>query len=86
MSSSSLFRTPGTARTKTDAQVAYKVGFGCTWYGSKDNFKMLPMAPVPGPNSLEVDGNRPRKLTSSFCSGTAMPSFDLWALYHVGAH
>jgi hypothetical protein len=32
-STSFQFRTPGTARTKTDAQVAYRVGFGCSLYG-----------------------------------------------------
>ena len=52
-SSTSLFRTPGTARTKMDAPVAYRVGFGRTWYGWKDNFKTLPMAPVSGLNSSE---------------------------------
>ena len=86
MSSSSLFRTPGTARTKTDAQVAYGVGFGRSLYGWKDNFKALPMAPVSGPNSSGVDRNSPRKLMSSFCPGAATPSFDHWALYRVGAH
>ena len=40
------FRTPGTARTKTGAQVAYGVGFGHYLYGWKDNFKTLPMALV----------------------------------------
>ena len=86
MSSSSLFRTPGTNRTKMVAQVIYGVGFGHSWYGWKDNFKSLPMALVPGTNSFEVDRNRPRNLTPSFYSGAAMPSFGLWALYCVGAH
>jgi hypothetical protein len=67
-------------------QVAYGVGFGRTWYGWKDNFKMLPMAPVSGPNSSGVDTNRARNLTPSFGSGAATPSFSLWALYRVGAH
>ena len=49
-STSFQFRTPGTARTKMDAQVAYEVGFRCTWYGWKDNFKALPMDPVSGSN------------------------------------
>jgi len=38
-STSFQFRTTGTARTKTDAQVAYGVGFGRTWYGWKDKFR-----------------------------------------------
>ena len=45
-STSFQFRTPGTARTKTDAQVAYGVGFVCTLYGWKGRFIELLMAPV----------------------------------------
>jgi hypothetical protein len=45
------FRTPGTARRKTDAQVAYGVGFGRSIYGWKQNFIELPMAPVSYQNS-----------------------------------
>jgi hypothetical protein len=71
------FRTPVTARTKTDAHIAYVVGFGFSLYGWKDNFKKLPMEPVSGPNSSGVDGNRLHKLTSRICSGAAMPSFGL---------
>ena len=85
-STSFQFRTPGIARTKTDAQVAYRVGFGRSLYDWKDNFNMLPMAPVSGPNSFGVIGNRPRNLTSNFYPGAATPSFGLWALYRVGAH
>jgi hypothetical protein len=70
-STSFQFRTPGTARTKTDAQVVYGVGFGYSLYGWKDNFKKLPMKPVLGPNSSGVDGNRLHKLTSRICSGAA---------------
>jgi hypothetical protein len=70
-------RTPGTARTKTDAHVAYGVGFGCSLYGWKDNFKKLPMEPVSGPSSCGVDGNRLHKLTSRICSGAATLSFGL---------
>jgi hypothetical protein len=44
------FRTPETARTKMNAQVAYGVGFGCSLDGWKDNFKKLPMELVSGPN------------------------------------
>ena len=47
-STSFQFRTPGASRTKTDAQVAYGVGFGHSLYGSKDNFKTLPMELVSG--------------------------------------
>jgi hypothetical protein len=71
------FRTPGIARTKTDTHVAYGVGFECSLYGWKDNFKKLPMAPASGPNSSGVDGNRLHKLTSRICSGAATPSFGL---------
>ena len=39
----SPFRNQEIARTKTDAQFAYGVGFGRTWYGWKDNLKTLPM-------------------------------------------
>jgi hypothetical protein len=55
----------------SDAHVAYGVGFGCSLYGWKDNFKKLPMEPVSGPNSSGVDGNRLHKLTSRSCSGAA---------------
>jgi hypothetical protein len=76
-STSFQFRTPGTARTKTDAHVAYGVGFGCSLYGWKDNFKKLPMEPVSGPTSSGVDGNRLHKLTSRIYFGAATPSFGL---------
>ena len=82
-SSSFQFRTPGIARTKTDAQVAYGVGFGRSLYGWKDNFKELPMAPVSGPNSSGIDGNCLNKLTSKIYSGAASPSFGL--LGHVSS-
>jgi hypothetical protein len=65
------FWTPGTARTKTDAHVAYGVGFGCYLYGWKDNFKKLSMEPVSGPNSSRVDGNRLHYLTSRTVFGAA---------------
>jgi hypothetical protein len=45
-STSFQFWTPGTARTETDAHVTYGVGFGCSLYGWKDNFKKLLMEPV----------------------------------------
>jgi hypothetical protein len=70
-STSFQFRTSGTARTKMDAHVAYGVGFGCSLYGWKDNFKKLPMEPVSCPNSSEVDRNHLHKLTSRICSGAA---------------
>ena len=62
-SSSSQPRSPGVARTKNDAQVAYGVHFGRSLYGWKDNFKELPMVLVSGPNSLEVNGNRRSNVT-----------------------
>jgi hypothetical protein len=60
------FRTPGIIHTKTDAHVAYGVGFRCSLYGWKDNFKKLPMEPVSGLNSSGVVGNRLHKLTSRY--------------------
>jgi hypothetical protein len=45
-SSSSPVRSPGAVRNKTDAQVAYGVGFGRSIYGWKHNFINLPMAPA----------------------------------------
>jgi hypothetical protein len=71
------FRTPGTARTKMDAHVAYGVRFGCSLYGWKDNFNKLRMEPVSGQNSSGVDGNHLHKLTSRICSVAATPSFGL---------
>jgi hypothetical protein len=70
-STSFQFQTPGTAHTKTDAYVAYRVGFGCSLYGWKDNFKKLLMDPASGPNSSGVDGNRLHNLTSRIYSGAA---------------
>jgi hypothetical protein len=43
-SSSSLVQSPGAVHNKTDAQVAYGVGFGRSTYGWKHNFIELPMA------------------------------------------
>jgi hypothetical protein len=71
------FRTPGIARTKTDAHVAYGVRFGCSLYGWKDSFRKLPMELVSAPNSSGVDGNHLHKLTSRIYSGAATPSFGL---------
>jgi hypothetical protein len=76
-STSFQFRTLVTAYTKTDAHFTYGVGFRCSLYGWKDNFKKLPMEPVSGPNSSGVDGNRLHKLTSRICSSAATPSFGL---------
>jgi hypothetical protein len=50
-SSSSPVRSPGAVRNKTDAQVAYKVGFGRFIYGWNHNFIELPMALVSCANS-----------------------------------
>ena len=85
-STSFQFRTPGTARTKMDAKVAYGVRFGRSLYGWKDNFKTLPVALVSSTKSFGVIRNHPRNLTSIICPGAAAPSFVLWALYRVGAH
>ena len=65
------------------APVACGVGFGCTWYGWKDNFKTLPIALVSGPNSSGVDGNRRNKMASRICLGVASPFFGFWAMYRV---
>jgi hypothetical protein len=70
-STSFLFQTPGTTRTKMDVHVAYGVRLGCSLYGWKDNFKKLPMELVSGPNSSGVDRNRLHKLTSRICFGAA---------------
>jgi len=51
------FQTPGTSRTKMDAQVVSGVGFGRSLYGWKDNFKTLTMAPVSAqihPESMRI--------------------------------
>jgi hypothetical protein len=59
-------------RNKTDAQVAYRVGFGCYIYGWKQNFIKLPMAPVLCQNSSQVNGNRRNKVTSGICQSAAL--------------
>ena len=82
-STSSLFRTPGTARTKMDATVTYGLRFGHTLYGWKDNSNTLLMALVSGPNSFGVDRNPQNKMTSRICLGVASPFFGLWAMYRV---
>jgi hypothetical protein len=71
-SSSSPVRSPGAVRNKTDAQVAYRVGFGCYIYGWKQNFIKLPMAPVLCQNSSQVNGNRRNKVTSGICQSAAL--------------
>ena len=83
-SSSSQLRSSGATRTKNDAQVAYRVRFGRSLYGWKDNFNELPMAPVSGPNSLRVNGNHQNNMTSRICQGAAPPSFGCCPMYRVG--
>ena len=78
-SSSSSSPSPSAVHTKINAQVAYVVHFGHSLYGWKDNFKELPMAPVSGQNSFEVNGNCQNKRTSRICHGAATPSFGLLA-------
>ena len=78
-SSLSSSRSPRATRTKINAQVAYRVCFGCSLYGWKDNFKEVPMAPVSGPNSFGVDGNFRNNRTSRICHGAATQSFGLLA-------
>ena len=76
-SSSSLLRSPGAACSKNNATATYLVHIGCSSYGWKENFKELPIAPVSGPNSLGVDGNRQNKGTYRICDSAATPSFGL---------
>jgi len=78
-SSSSLPRCPGPACTKNDAKAAYRVRFGRSLYGWKDNFKDLPMTLVSDPNSLGVDRNRRNKGTPRICHGVVTSSFGLLA-------
>jgi hypothetical protein len=59
-------------RNKTNAQVAYGVGFGRSIYGWKQNFTKLPMAPVLCQISFRVNGNRQNKLTSRICQSAAL--------------
>jgi hypothetical protein len=78
--------SPRVVRNKTDAQVAYGVGFGryiCSW---KHNFIELPMAPVSCQNSFWVNGNMRNKLTSRICQGAMPIPFGLLAQQeaHVG--
>jgi hypothetical protein len=70
-SSSSPVQSPGAVRNKTDAQVAYGVGFGGSLYGWKQNFIELPMALVSCQNSFRVHGNRRNKLTSRIWQSAA---------------
>jgi hypothetical protein len=70
--SSSPVRNPGAVRNKTDAQVAYGVGFGRSIYGWKQNFIKLPIALVLCQNSFRVNGNRRNKLTSRICQSAAL--------------
>jgi hypothetical protein len=72
-------RSPGAVRNKMDAQVPYKVSFGRSIYGWKNNFIELPMAPVSSQNSSRVNGNLQNKLTSRICQGTAPTPFGLLA-------
>jgi hypothetical protein len=66
-SSSSPIQSPGAVRNKSEAQVAYGVGFGRSIYGWMQNFIELPMAPVSCQNSSRVNRNRRNKLTSRIC-------------------
>ena len=45
-------RNLGAGRTKIDAQDTYRLHFGRSIYGWKDNFIELPMAPVPHQTSI----------------------------------
>jgi hypothetical protein len=71
-SSPSPARSTGAVRNKTDAQVAYGVGFGRSIYGWKQNFIKLPMAPVLCQTSSRFNGNRRNKLTSRICQSAAL--------------
>ena len=74
-SCSSPSRSSVAARTKNDAQAAYRVQFGRCLYAWKDNFVELAMELVSGPNSIRVDRNRQNMWTSRICQGAATPSF-----------
>jgi len=78
-SSLSSSRSPRATRTKINAQVAYRVCFGCSLYGWKDNLKVLPMELVSGPNSFGFDRNHRNNKTSRICHSAATPSFGLLA-------
>jgi len=83
-STSSTIRSPGPVYTKTGALVAYVLGLGrslCGWKAKKVTF---PMVLVPHPNSFEVNGNRPNKLTSRIYPVDASPYLGLWVVYRVG--
>jgi hypothetical protein len=73
-------------RNKTDAQVAYGVGFERSIYGWKHNFIGLPMEPVSCHNFIEVNRNHRKKWTSRICQGAAPIPFGLLAQQeaHVG--
>jgi hypothetical protein len=85
-STSGPFRSPGAVCAKTGLTVAYRLGFGHSFYVWKLKKMIVPMALVSGPNSSRVVGNRQRKLTSRIWFGVATPYFGLWALYRVGTH
>jgi hypothetical protein len=70
-SSSSPVRSLEAVRNKTDAQVAYGVGFGRSIYGWKQNFIELPMALASCQNSSRVNGNRRNKFKSRICQSAA---------------
>ncbi|TVU13612.1 hypothetical protein EJB05_40328, partial [Eragrostis curvula] len=76
---SSPFRTPTPVGTKTGAQVAYEIGFGCSLYGWKAKKITFPMDLVSCLNSAGVIGNHRNKLTSRICPGAAPSLFGLWA-------
>jgi hypothetical protein len=59
-------------RNKTDAQVAYGVGFGRSIYGWKKNFIKLPMALVLCQNSFRGNRNHRNRLTSRICQSAAL--------------
>jgi hypothetical protein len=66
-SSSFQSRIPGIARNKMGAKVAYRVGFGRSLYGWKDNFEELPMTLVSDPNSIRIHRNCLNNLMSRIC-------------------
>ena len=72
-STSSLFWSPGPARSKTDTQDVSGLHFWCSTHGWKDNFIMKLMALVWGPKSFWVIWKHRNKSVSRICFGAASP-------------
>ena len=71
----SSVRTAGQGLTKTDAQAAYGLRFGCSTRRRKAKEISFPTQVVPCQNMLRVDRNHRNKMTSRICQGAAGPVF-----------